>query len=440
MTPQIKQRIEQIRRGEVPEGYKKTKVGIVPEEWEITKLYLISSHVSKKNTNGEVQTTFTNSATQGVIKQTDYFDKEISNKENITSYYVVQENDYIYNPRISVSAPCGPINKSHFSENGIVSPLYTVFRLNDVFQQNKYIEFFFKSSFWHSYMCGIANYGARHDRMNITNYDLFNMPIPFPPIAEQEKIAAILQTEDKVIELQQKKINELKRLKKVYLSKMFPKKDCNVPEIRFPGFTEPWEQRKLGDISEIKTGPFGSTLHADDYVSDGTPIITTEHFKTGALPRSKNGLPQVSDSDYKRLTAYTLDAGDIVFSRVGSVDINALITPFQSNWLFSGRVLRVRPQTDVSSQFLHTRLETESIKTDIRTRAVGQTMPSINTEILKITPLVLPSSVAEQEQIGTYFAALDNLITLHQRKCDEEKQKKKALMQLLLTGIVRTNK
>ena len=205
MNSQIKQRIDQIRRGEVPEGYKKTKVGIVPEEWEITKLYLISSHVSKKNTNGEVQTTFTNSATQGVIKQTDYFDKEISNKENITSYYVVQENDYIYNPRISVSAPCGPINKSHFSENGIVSPLYTVFRLNDVFQQNKYIEFFFKSSFWHSYMCGIANYGARHDRMNITNYDLFNMPIPFPPIAEQEKIAEILQTQDKVIELHRRK-------------------------------------------------------------------------------------------------------------------------------------------------------------------------------------------------------------------------------------------
>ena len=206
-------------------------------------------------------------------------------------------------------------------------------------------------------------------------------------------------------------------------------KKSDAPAIRFKGFSDAWEQRKLGDISEIKTGPFGSTLHADDYVSDGTPIITTEHFKTSALPRSKNGLPQVSDSDYKRLTAYTLDAGDIVFSRVGSVDINALITPFQSNWLFSGRVLRVRPQTDVSSQFLHTRLETESIKTDIRTRAVGQTMPSINTEILKITPLVLPSSVAEQEQIGSYFAALDNLITLHQRKFEKLKNVKKSMLE-----------
>lgn len=224
-------------------------------------------------------------------------------------------------------------------------------------------------------------------------------------ISEQAAIGTYFTALDSLITLHQRKCANLCSPSQVGFSLLFVTS------------TFSWEQRKLGDISEIKTGPFGSTLHADDYVSDGTPIITTEHFKTGALPRSKNGLPQVSDSDYKRLTAYTLDDGDIVFSRVGSVDINALITPFQSNWLFSGRVLRVRPQTDISSKFLHTRLETESIKTDIRTRAVGQTMPSINTEILKITPLVLPSSAAEQEQIGSYFAALDNLITLHQREC-----------------------
>ena len=236
--------------------------------------------------------------------------------------------------------------------------------------------------------------------------EMLNYLMRFPSRDEQIKIAEFFRHLDNLITLHQREcISFTGRADRLILT-------ANKKRT-----TSSWEQRKLGDISEIKTGPFGSTLHADDYVSDGTPIITTEHFKTGALPRSKNGLPQVSDSDYKRLTAYTLDDGDIVFSRVGSVDINALITPFQSNWLFSGRVLRVRPQTDISSKFLHTRLETESIKTDIRTRAVGQTMPSINTEILKITPLVLPSSAAEQEQIGSYFAALDNLITLHQRKC-----------------------
>ena len=248
-------------------------------------------------------------------------------------------------------------------------------------------------------------------------------------ISEQAAIGTYFTALDSLITLHQRKFEKLTNVKKSMLEKMFPQNGSSYPEIRFKGFTDPWEQRKLGDISEIKTGPFGSTLHADDYVSDGTPIITTEHFKTGALPRSKNGLPQVSDSDYKRLTAYTLDDGDIVFSRVGSVDINALITPFQSNWLFSGRVLRVRPQTDISSKFLHTRLETESIKTDIRTRAVGQTMPSINTEILKITPLVLPSSAAEQEQIGSYFAALDNLITLHQRELEKLQNIKKSMLE-----------
>ena len=207
-------------------------------------------------------------------------------------------------------------------------------------------------------------------------------------------------------------------------------KDNNkkAPKIRFPGFTDDWEQRKLGDISEIKTGPFGSTLHADDYVSDGIPIITTEHFKTGTLPIKKDGLPQVSENDFNRLSAYILNEGDIVFSRVGSVDINALITPFQNNWLFSGRVLRVRPQGENSSQFLHTLLETESVRSDIRTRAVGQTMPSINTEILKITPLFLPTSIAEQERLGEYFHNLDHLITLHQRKLEKLKEYKKGML------------
>ena len=200
------------------------------------------------------------------------------------------------------------------------------------------------------------------------------------------------------------------------------------PALRFKGFTDPWEQRKLGDISEIKTGPFGSTLHADDYVSDGIPIITTEHFKTGSLPIDKCGLPQVSENDFSRLSAYILNAGDIVFSRVGSVDINALITPFQSTWLFSGRVLRVRPQNKNSSQFLHTLLETEDVKNDIRTRAVGQTMPSINTEILKTTPLRLPESTLEQEQLGKYFLNLDTLITLHQRKYERLVNIKKSML------------
>ena len=250
----------------------------------------------------------------------------------------------------------------------------------------------------------------------ITGYMFSKMEFKVPYLDEQKKIGEYFEKLDHLITLHQRKYDKLQVLKKAMLEKMFPKNGSSVPEIRFKGFTDAWEQRKLGEISEIKTGPFGSILHADDYVSEGVPIITTEHFKTGSLPQNASGLPQVSEVDYKRLSAYTLNNGDIVFSRVGSVDINALVTPFQRNWLFSGRVLRVRPEIDVLPQFLHTRLETESIKNDICARAVGQTMPSINTEILKATQLVLPTSMAEQKQIGLYFAKLDHLITLHQRK------------------------
>ena len=243
-------------------------------------------------------------------------------------------------------------------------------------------------------------------------------------VAEQTRIGAYFENLDNLITLHQRKCDNLKIIKKSMLNNLFPKIGGKVPKWRFKGFNNDWEQRKLDSISEIKTGPFGSTLHADDYVTDGIPIITTEHFKNGDLPTSKNGLPQVSDEDYKRLSPYVLNEGDIVFSRVGSVDINALVIPSQRHWLFSGRVLRVRPDMTNDSQFLHTVLETETIKADIRSRAVGQTMPSINTEILNETLVMMPQLRAEQEQIGQFFYSLNKTITLHQSEVERLKKVK----------------
>ena len=193
--------------------------------------------------------------------------------------------------------------------------------------------------------------------------------------------------------------------------------ESRKPKIRFKGFTDPWEQRKLGDIADIKTGPFGSLLHAEDYVLDGTPIVTTEHFKNGSLPLSKEGLPQVSDSDRTRLVQYSATEGDILFSRVGSVDINAPITAVQDGWLFSGRVLRARPDnSQVLTGFLHQALSTEEVKRSIISHAVGGTMASINTDILADTPIRMAKELAEQECISEALNNLDRLITLHQRE------------------------
>ena len=204
---------------------------------------------------------------------------------------------------------------------------------------------------------------------------------------------------------------------------------AKVPAIRFAGFTDPWEQRKLGDVADIKTGPFGTLLHAEDYVDDGIPIVTTEHFKTGALPKDKEGIPQVSEEDAKRLEQYRAKEGDILFSRVGSVDANAQVFAGQDGWLFSGRVLRARPDlTLVSSAYLHYELETEEVKSSVISRAVGGTMASINTEILFQTPIFIPAKMTEQNKIGSTCARLDSLITLHQRKLELLQNIKKSLL------------
>ena len=189
------------------------------------------------------------------------------------------------------------------------------------------------------------------------------------------------------------------------------------PQYKCINYIPTWEQRKFGDVADIKTGPFGTLLHAEDYVDDGIPIVTTEHFKTGALPKDKEGIPQVSEEDAKRLEQYRAKEGDILFSRVGSVDANAQVFAGQDGWLFSGRVLRARPDlTLVSSAYLHYELETEEVKSSVISRAVGGTMASINTEILFQTPIFIPAKMTEQNKIGSTCARLDDLITLHQRK------------------------
>ena len=158
------------------------------------------------------------------------------------------------------------------------------------------------------------------------------------------------------------------------------------------------------------------------------PIVTTEHFKNGNLPLSKNGIPQVSDDDYHRLRGYKLEKDDIVFSRVGSIDINAYVEQSQQGWLFSGRVLRVRPIKSVNSLCLHYILSTESVKRSIRNRAVGQTMPSINTPILSNTKINIPQSVVEQKKIANLLSLLDERITTQNKIIDK--------LQSLIKGIV----
>lgn len=190
------------------------------DPWEQRKLGEFSKKTTTKNADGAFPETFTNSAEQGVISQLDYFDHDITNDANISGYYVVQPDNFVYNPRISVTAPCGPINRNRLNRAGVMSPLYTVFSVDESVDKT-YLEHYFKTSRWHDFMFLEGNSGARSDRFSISDATFFEMPIWCPKIPEQRAIAKQLETMDSLIALHQRKLDLLKNMKKSLLDKMF---------------------------------------------------------------------------------------------------------------------------------------------------------------------------------------------------------------------------
>ena len=190
------------------------------DAWEQRKLSDISTKVTTKNVDVHYTETLTNSAEQGIISQVDFFDKEISNKDNINGYYIVDNNDFIYNPRISTLAPVGPINRNKLNRTGIMSPLYTVFRSSNV--DLGFLEWYFQSSHWHRYMKLNGDSGARADRIAIKDSTFFEMTIKIPVnIKEQVLIGETLEKFNQYITLHQRKLERLQEVKKGLLQKMF---------------------------------------------------------------------------------------------------------------------------------------------------------------------------------------------------------------------------
>ena len=180
----------------------------------------------------------------------------------------------------------------------------------------------------------------------------------------------------------------------------------------------------LRDIADIQTGPFGSQLHKEDYVDIGTPIVTVEHL--GNRVFTEQNLPKVSDEDKARLSKYVLKEGDIVFSRVGSVDRCSYVDAAHDGWMFSGRCLRVRPNTEVDPLYLYYFFCLEDTKQFIRNIAVGATMPSINTKLLGEVEVAYPSQT-EQQKIVALLSALDDKIEINQKINDNLQQQAAAL-------------
>lgn len=190
-------------------------------EWDEWKLSNISQKVTEKNKDNIYSETFTNSAEFGIINQRDFFDKDISNEKSLNTYYVVRNNDYVYNPRISNFAPVGPIKRNKLGRTGVMSPLYFVFRVTNSNIDLDFLETFFNTNTWHKFMKLNGDSGARADRFAIKDSVFLNMPITIPSLLEQQAVGAYFSNLDQLITSYQEKITQLETLKKKFLQDMF---------------------------------------------------------------------------------------------------------------------------------------------------------------------------------------------------------------------------
>ena len=394
------------------------------EDWEQCKLSDISTKVTTKNVDVHYTETLTNSAEQGIISQVDFFDKEISNKDNINGYYIVENNDFIYNPRISTLAPVGPINRNKLNRTGIMSPLYTVFRASKV--DLGFLEWYFQSNHWHRYMKLNGDSGARADRIAIKDSTFFDMPIKTPVnIKEQVLIGETLEKFNQYITLHQRKLDNLKLKKKALLQKLFPKNGERYPELRFPGFTDAWEQRKLGQFTARVTRKNGgqSDLPLTISAQDGL-VDQRKYFNRQVASRDMSNYYLIKKGEFAYNKSYSEGYPFGAVKRLDYYDIGALSTLY---------ILFEITDKNISSDFIVSYYMTHLWYKEISKRAAegarNHGLLNISTEDFFDSELNIPNSIEEQVKIGNFIKEFDKFITLHQRKLDHLQLQKKALLQ-----------
>jgi len=386
-------------------------------EWDKKKLGSISKKNNIKNKDESVTNVFTNSATQGIVNQQDYFDRDIANQNNLGGYYVVQKNDFIYNPRISKAAPVGPIKRNHLGE-GVMSPLYSVFRFEKA--NLSFLEFYFKSTFWHQYMKGIANYGARHDRMNITNEDFFKMPVPFPTFPEQEKIASFLTSVDSKIEKLEKKRELMAEYKRGVMQKIFSQ------EIKFSDEDgKEYPEWVSGTIDDFGSFYYGKSAPKHSVTDEAlTPCV-----RYGELYSTYNEIIKDIKS-YTNIPKESLKfskGGEVLVPRVGEKPLdfaNCSYLPIKG--VAIGEMISVY-NTKENGLYI-TYYFNFSLKKEFAKVVEGVSVSNLYFRYLEKIKINLPC-LEEQKKIANFLLGIDKKIELIEQETEQVKEFKRGLLQ-----------
>lgn len=388
-------------------------------EWQEKPLCSLAAKVNQKNKDFTVTRVLTNSATEGVVDQNAYFERDIAVKDNTNNYYIVDKDDFVYNPRISSTAPVGPISINKVGK-GIMSPLYTVFK----FQQGHiaFFEQYFQTEIWHPYLKSIANFGARFDRMNITTDGFFNMPLFVPSIEEQQKIAECLETLDNLIAAESKKLESLKAHKKGLMQQLFPQPGATTPALRFPGFTGDWQFVNGDKLFE----PISNKKHNSDL-----PILALTQDQ-GAVPREMiNYNVVVSD---KSVTGYKVVEVDDFIISLRSFQGGIEYSRYKGLCSPAYIVLRKKDKT-LSSDFYRIYFKSFNYIQNLNKNLEGiRDGKMISYQQFSEIMLPLPTA-KEQIMIANCISSLDEVILSESQKLESLKTHKKGLMQQLFPQL-----
>lgn len=395
------------------------------DAWKQRELGEIAERVTRRNSSLESQTPLTISAEYGLIDQNKFFGKRIAAKD-LSNYYLIQKGEFAYNKSTSNDAPWGAIKRLDCYNNGALSTLYIVFKIKD--NKSCYSDFlvtYYGTSLWHKEVKEIASEGARnHGLLNVSPSDFFRTKLVIPQdFEEQRKIGAFFTQLDNTITLQQRKLNSLQKLKKGLLQKMFPKNGENIPEIRFPEFSDAWKQRKFGDVLvSIQTGT--NKLGSDR--NSGQPLLKMGNLQSGYFDLSK-----LEFLENKAEPENIVKQGDFFFNTRNTLELvgkGATWFGESNKYAFNSNIARFTLK-DINTGFFNYLYNTNYVKKQIRARAMGTTsVAAIYPRSLKSVDIVIPN-MEEQIKLSNLFMNLDSTITLQQRKLESLQKLKKGLLQ-----------
>ena len=355
----------------------------------------------------------------GTVKREESDRNLMYDESNLSNYKMVRKDDFIVHLRSFE----GGLEKSLL--DGIISPAYHTFH-SDVADSRFYYPYFRSHEFIkHKLVPHI--YGIRDGR-SIDIAGMKTIEIPYTSIEEQRKIGDYLESLDHLITLHQRKCDDTKELKKYMLQKMFPKNGEKFPEIRFKGFTEAWEQRKLGDLADVtKLAGFEFTEHV--VYSDEGNIIALRglNIKNGQL--ILDDVKYIDGSNFSKLSRSKLFIDDIMFTYVGTVGEVAIIKE-NDRFYLAPNVSRIRVKSDDSPKFISHYMRTDNFKNKVIFPLIAtSSQPALSMENIRKFMINMPKNRDEQDRLAEYFESLDHIITLHQRKCDTLKELKKYMLQ-----------